>query len=294
MLKKLFGKKDAIPEAKELTIEDLIALERWEEAIAKLQARVEFNNNDLHAHLRLAEVFAQAGHPVRALDEFFLVADEYTDDGFYDKAIALLSKIARLAPGDTSFEVRLRRVQQLKELEHRRTLAMEGLMAAQEEKDPLARLSLIEAQSLWLGIQSSDFVNRLSGEQLRRLFECSVLSEPASGTILAERGSKVEQLFIFAGGAAEALLDLGDGRPTNLHTYSVGDIIGDRSLFEHQPWPATYRVVEAGRLFRLDANGLQKALLGNSDPRALIDALRARRSDHDLAAAVRKLVASPA
>ena len=121
-----------------------------------------------------------------------------------------------------------------------------------------------------------------------------MLSEPARGTILAERGSKIEQLFIFAGGEAEALVDLGDGRPMQLHTYAVGDIIGDRSLFEHQPWPATYRVTEEGRLFRLDPAGLQRALLGNPDPRALIDALRARRSDHDVAAAVRKLVASPA
>ncbi len=294
MFKKLFGRKDSIPEAKELSIDDLIVLERWDEAIGRLHARVDLNANDLHAHLRLAEVFVQAGQPTRALDEFFFVADEYTDDGFYDKAIALLSKIARLAPGDSSFEGRLRRAQQLKDLEHRRVLAMEGLMAAQAEKDPLARLSLIEAQLLWLGIQTSDFVNRLPGDQLRRLFECSVLSEPARGTILAERDSKIEQLFIFAGGEAEALVDLGDGRPMQLHTYAVGDIIGDRSLFEHQPWPATYRVIEEGRLFRLDPAGLQRALLGNPDPRALIDALRARRSDHDVAAAVRKLVASPA
>lgn len=294
MLKRLFGKKDVIPEAKELTIEDLIVLERWDEAIGRLHQRVEINPNDLHAHLRLAEVYVSAGQPARALDEFYFVADSYNDDGFYDKAIALLSKIARLAPGDSAFEGRIRRAQQLKELEHRRTLAMEGLMAAQEEKNPLSRLSLIEAQILWQGIQSSDFVGRLAGDQLRRLFECSVLVEPSRGTILAERGSKKELLYIFAGGEAEALLDTGNGNPIQLRTFAVGDIIGDRSLFEHQPWPATYRVTIEGRLFRLDPDGLQKALTGNPDPRALIDALRARRSDHDVAAAVRKLVASPA
>src|SRR5262245_32145995 len=116
MLKKLFGKKDAIPETKELSIEDLIVLERWDEAIQRLHARVESNANDFHAHLRLAEVYVQANQPARALDEYYLVADEYTDDGFYDKAIALLSKIARLAPGDSAFEGRLRRAQQLKDL----------------------------------------------------------------------------------------------------------------------------------------------------------------------------------
>ena len=71
-------------------------------------------------------------------------------------------------------------------------------------------------------------------------------------------------------------------------------IVGDRSLLEHQPWPATYRVTSPARIFRLDAAGLAKALQGNPDPRLFLDALRSRRHDHDVAAAVRKLVASPA
>ncbi len=294
MFKKLFGKGESVPPTKELTIEDLITLERWDEAVDKLRSRVESNPNDLHAHLKLAEVYVQAGQPAKALDEFFFVADEYSDDGFYDKAIALLAKLGRIAPGDGSVEGRLRRAQQLKDLEHRRTLAIEGLLTAQEEKDPLARLSLIEAQQIWQRVSSTDFVLRLAGDQLRRLFGCSVLTEPAKGTILAERGSKHEEIFIFAHGSAEALLDLGDGRPVHLKTFSTGDILGDRALLEHQSWPATIRTTESCQIFRLDAAGLEKAMLGNSDPRSLLDALRARRNDHDLAASVRKLTGATA
>ena len=97
-----------------------------------------------------------------------------------------------------------------------------------------------------------------------------------------------------AAGEVEAVLDLGTGRPVMLRSFATGDIFGDRALLEHQPWPATYRVTAPARLFRLDAAGLAEALQGNPDPRQFLDALRSRRHDHDVAAAVRKLVASPA
>ncbi len=197
-------------------------------------------------------------------------------------------------PGDAAIEASIRKAQQLKDMEHRSTLALEGLLAAQEERDPLARLSLIEAQRLWQALSSTEVVLKLPGDQLRRLFGCSTLIEPEPGEILVDRGSKVEQLFLFASGEGEALLDQGTGKPVLLRTFATGDVVGDRSLLEHQPWPATYRVTSPARLFRLDAAGLAKALQGNPDPRLFLDALRSRRHDHDVAAAVRKLVASPA
>ncbi|HLF57674.1 MAG TPA: tetratricopeptide repeat protein [Thermoanaerobaculia bacterium] len=294
MIKRLFGKRDSHDLPKELTIEDLIVLERWDEAIAQLQIRLHSNPNDLHANLRLAEVLVQAGKPQSALDRFLFVAEAYTDDGFYDKAIALLSKIGRLAPGESAIETQMRKAQQLKMLEHRRSLALEGLLAAQEGRDPLARLSLLDAQKLWQGISPTDFVLRLSGEQLKRVFGSSVLLHLDPGRVVAERGSREECLFIVATGELEALVDLGDGRPVLLREFGIGDVVGDRALLEHQEWPATYRAEQPSLVFRLDANGLAKALEGNPDPRLLLDALRSRRHDHDVAATVRKLVGSSA
>jgi len=294
MFKKLFGREDPTNERKDLTTEDLIVLERWDEAILQLQARIQANPLDLHAHLKLAEVHLQSGHPHRAVDEYVFVADSYIDDGFYDKAIALLGKLTRMVPGDAAIEASVRKAQQLKDLEHRSTMALEGLLSSQEERNPLARLSLIEAQQVWQSLSTTEVVLRLPGEQLRRLFASSTLIEPEAGEILVERGSKVEQLYFFASGEGEALLDQADGRPILLRTFGTGDILGDRSLLEHQPWPATYRITAPSRIFKLDAAGLEKALQGNPDPRLLLDALRSRRHDHDVAAAVRKLVASPA
>jgi tetratricopeptide (TPR) repeat protein len=294
MFKKLFGREPSEPKTSELTIEDFIVLERWDEAIQMLQGRLAGNPNDLHANLRLGEVYAAAGKPQLALDRFIFVAESYTDDGFYDKAIALLTKVARLAPGDASIEGHIRKAQQMKDLEHRRTLALEGLRASQEARREEARLSLIEVQRIWQALSSTEVVLKLPGEQLRRLFAHTTLVEPDRGRTLAERGSKDEVLYLVAAGEIEAVYDLGDGRPTLLRSFATGDVIGDRALFEHQPWPATYRVASPARLFRLDRAGLEAALQGNADPRQFIDALRARRADHDVAASVRKLVGSSA
>jgi CRP-like cAMP-binding protein len=294
MIKRLFGKRGSELLPKELSTEDLIVLERWDEAVAQLQARINANPNDLHANLRLAEVLVQAGKPQAALDRFLFVAESYTDDGFYDKAIALLSKIARLAPGEAAIEAGMRKAQQLKMLEHRRTLALEGLLGAQAGRDPLARLSLLDAQKLWQGISASDFVLRLSGEQLKRVFASSVLTTYESGTVLVERGSRAEFLVVVTSGEIEAVVDLADGRPVALREFGAGEIVGDRALLEHQPWPASYRAKGRTTGFRLDSTGLAQALEGNPDPRLLLDALRARRHDHDVAASVRKLVGSPA
>jgi len=294
MLRKLFGKKESSELHKELTIEDLIVLERWDDAIAKLQVRLETNPKDLHAHLRLAEVFAQANKPQNALDRYLFVAESYTDDGFYDKAIALLSKVARLSPGDAAIEGHLRRAQQQKMLEHRRNLAIEGLLSSQASRDPLARLSLLDAQKLWQGVSATDFVLRLSGEQLRRIFGCSALVDFRREEMLVERGSKREALYILVAGEVEARVTDRNGNSLLVRGFTTGDIFGDRSLLEHLAWPANYQATSSGRAFLLDREGLARALEGNPDPRLLLDALRSKRHDHDVAASVRKLTGDAA
>ena len=42
----------------------------------------------------------------KALDEYVFVADSQADDGFFDKALAVIGKAVRLAPGDEAFAQR--------------------------------------------------------------------------------------------------------------------------------------------------------------------------------------------
>ena len=292
MLKKLFGKSSPVPATHELTIEDLIVLERYEEAIERLEKKTHDNPNDLHSHLRLAEVYSQVGKGAKALDQFLYVADMYTDDGFYDKALAQLSKIARLAPGDATVQAKMQRIQRLKNLEHSRVLAIEGLVQAQREQDPLARTSPVEVERLWQGLASTAVVERLSGDQLKRLFSGCELWVAEGGTEIAVRGSRDEFLLILITGAAEANFTAPDGQRFQLRQFAPGDIFGESSLLEHKPWPAHYRVSERSKFVKVGVSGLERALAGNPDPRALLDALRSQRSDQAVASAVEKIEAA--
>lgn len=289
MLKKLFGKSAPVPATHELTIEDLVVLERYEEAIERLEKKTHDNPNDLHSHLRLAEVYAQVGKGAKALDEFLFVADMYTDDGFYDKALAQLTKVSRLAPGDDTVRAKMQRIQRLKDLEHSRVLAIEGLVQAQSQQDPLARTSPVEVERIWQGLASTSVVERLSGDQLKRLFAGCALWTAEEGREIAARGSRDEFLLILITGAAEAVFTAPDGQRFQLRQFGPGDIFGERSLLEHKPWPATYRVTERAKFVKVGAPGLQGAMTGNPDPRSLLDALRSQRSDQAVAFAVEKL-----
>ena len=292
MLKKLFGKGSPVPATHELTIEDLVVLERYEEALERLEKKTQENPNDLHSHLRLAEVYAQVGKGAKALDEYLYVADMYTDDGFYDKALAQLSKVARLAPSDDTVRARMQRIQRLKALEHSRVLAIEGLVQAQSGQDPLARTSPVEVEHLWQGLASTAVVERLSGDQLKRLFAGCELWTGEAGREIAARGSRDEFLLILITGAAEALYTAVNGQRFQLRSFAPGDIFGEGSLLEHKPWPADYRVTERAKFVKVGALGLEGALTGNPDPRALLDALRAQRCDQAVASAVARLEAA--
>ena len=170
-----------------MTIDDLVVLERYDEAIERLEQKAHDNPNDLHAHLRLAEVLTHVGKGARALDQYLYVADMYTDDGFYDKAMALLTKVARLAPGDDTVRLKSARIQRLKELEHSRVIAIEGLVESQKGQSPLSRVTPVEIEKLWEGISATTIVERLRGDQLKRVFAGC---EPWS----AERGSVIARV----------------------------------------------------------------------------------------------------
>lgn len=293
MLKKFFGKSGGLPPDSELSIEDLVVLERWEDAITRLEQRVHDVPNDLHSHLRLAEVYAQVGKGSRSLDQYLFVADSYTDDGFYDKALALLSKVSKLAPGDETVRAKMARNQRLKDLEHSRVMAIEGLVNAQKEWDPLARTSPVEVERIWLTLSSTAIVDRLPGEQLKRLFSGCDLQLLEGQTVIARRGEQHEVLLILVSGKVEAIVDLPEGGELQLRVFVPGDVFGEGSLLEHRPWPATYRTVERSKFVRVSVEGLETALRGNPDPRALLEALRAQHVDRELAEAVTKVLRTP-
>ena len=285
VFKSWFNKGGASAPQAEYTIDDLIVLERYAEAEERLQAKLKTSPDDLHSHLKLAEVYTQLKQYEKAVDEYGFVAEEYAQDGFHDKGIALLSKAAKLAPLDASLPIKLDKIQREKSLGVSRSLAMEGL---REAGGMQAGTSALELQRLWHNLAGSHLVQRLSGEQLKRLFSTMELVHLPAGTVVATEGSREGRLLLIVRGVLEAVAALG-GRPMALRSFTSGDIVGEAVLLEKGAWPADYRVGEEATVLALGREGLEKNLVGNPDPRAFLEALREQHHDREVAVSLRRL-----
>ena len=98
-----------------------------------------------------------------------------------------------------------------------------------------------------------------------------------------------QALELVARGALEAVVEASGG----LHSaraFGVGDVVGEAALFERKPWPATYRATQNTTLLQLDKAGLEQALVGNADPRGLLEVLRDQHQDREVAAVVQDLL----
>ncbi|MES1241709.1 MAG: cyclic nucleotide-binding domain-containing protein [Acidobacteriota bacterium] len=272
----------------EYTIDDLIVLERYDEACEVLKSRLKLNPSDLHMHLRLAEVYAGLKQYDKAVDEFGFVAEEYAQDGFYEKGVALLSKAQKLAPMDQSLRFRIERIQREQRMEHVRAIALEGLRAAGGGGQQ-AGTSAVELKRLWHHLASTQVVQHLGGDQLKRLFSAMELTRLEANSVIAEEGATEPFLLLLVTGVVEAFARESSGKEMTIRTFTSGDILGEGPLLERTPWPAGYRVAEAGSALKLTREGLEKTLVGNPDPRQFLEVLREQHNDRDLAATLRRL-----
>lgn len=270
----------------EYTIDDLIVLERYEEACEHVKSKLKLNPNDLHMHLRLAEVYAGLRQYDKAVDEFGYVAEEYAQDGFYDKGIALLSKAQKLAPMDQSLRYKIERIQREKSMENVRAIALEGLRQAGGQQ---AGTSAVELKRAWHNLATSSVVQHLAGDQIKRLFSAMELTRLEKDTSIAEEGSRESFLLLIVSGVVEAFFREPGGKEMTIRSFSSGDIIGEGPLLERGAWPAHYRVAEPVTALRLTREGLEKTLVGNPDPRNFLEVLREQHHDRDLAATLRRI-----
>ncbi|MEM7482711.1 MAG: cyclic nucleotide-binding domain-containing protein [Acidobacteriota bacterium] len=267
------GSKDGPAES--LTVDDLIVLERYEEAEDRLQARVRSHPHDLHAHLKLAEVLAALRKLDLAVASYSLVADEYAQEGQYDKGLAVLSRALKSAPLDQNLARKIELYRLARKLDHKRLAVAKGL---REGRMPAttAETWILQLPRLWKKIMTSDLIMRLSGEELERLFAACEILRISTGRPLVRAGQNQAELYWVVSGVVEATYR---GSRAALRSFSSQDLIGERALLEQEPWPCDLIVKEKAVVVRLDREGLERAMRGNSDPRGLIALLRAQ--DHD-------------
>ena len=269
-----------------LTIDDMIELQQYDEAEQLLKAKLKTNTNDLHSQLKLADLYRRSGRGAKAVDEYISVADAYAADGFFDKATALLHKVVKLAPGHEKVPLKIEALRQAKRLNHRREVVTEALQSGTTSG---RAVSAFKVQRMWRDLSDNPLIQRLEEDRLRRLFESLDLVQVRPGEILAEKNERMDKMFVIAEGMVEAVHVLPNGTETAIRGFGPGQMIGDRALLEHQPWPTVYRATDNCFVLALDREGLARALQGDPDPRQFLDALREQRNDQEVVWSLQKL-----
>lgn len=278
------GKKQEQPQ--DYSIDDLIVLERYDEAADRLRAKLRDNPGDLHSHLKLADVYTQLQQSGKAVDEYVFVAEEYAQDGFHDKGLALLARAMKLAPLDQTLRVRMDKLQRGKSMEHAQSLALEGL---REAGGTAAGTSALELKRLWHYLAPTTVVQKLAGESLKRLFSAMEIVRFDPEARVAREGSPDAFVLLIVQGVVEASVRAG-GRQVAIRSFGAGDVLGEAALLERGAWPADYRAAaEPVTALKLTREGLEKCLLGNPDPRGFLETLREQHNDRDVAATAARL-----
>jgi hypothetical protein len=88
-------------------VSDLIARRKYAKAVDLLMSQFREGSRDPRLRIQLADVLVLEGKGPKAVPILIGVADEFAREGFAAKAIAVLKKIEKLAPGRSDVEQRL-------------------------------------------------------------------------------------------------------------------------------------------------------------------------------------------
>ena len=261
------------------SIDDLILQGRLTRAQQVLELRIAENDEDVHSHLKLAELLAGKRKNDEALRSYLRAAHLLSEDGFFDKSLALLKTARKLSGQDTSsIDAMEETVLRAKELD------MAAWTMRKGKSEQGARLSAsIELEALWRRMKDSDFVNNLAPGQLEVLMDAMELVQVPAGDLLVREGEKDTALYLIASGMLQARVDP-DRRDLLLRNFGPGQIIGESVLFERRSWAASYKAAHNCQLLRLDIGGLQRALNKTKSRRQLITALSSQHNDQQVAA----------
>lgn len=260
-------------------IDDLLIQGRFTRARQVLENRLLANDEDVHSRIKLAEILASRRRSDEALQHYVRASQLLSEDGFFDKALALLKTARKLSPKDDQIDLMEEQVLRAKELDRAAWSVRKG--AGGPGTNRLA--ASIELEALWRRMSDSDFVQSLGQGDLEALMAVMELRPVDAGSYVVRESSERRELYLIASGMIQARLDP-EGRDLLLRNFGPGQIIGESVLFDHKPWPATYRAAHNSQLLGLSVAGIQRALKKTRARRRLVEALSSQHNDQQVVA----------
>lgn len=272
---------------RERSVDDLILLRKFPEAEERIRAQLR-EHADPQLRVKLGDVLRQLGRGEDAISEYLSASDEFLNNGFTDRARAAAMRARKIAPQRTEIEARFERMERRKRLDMVRGQALEALRRTQDEDGVETRTSALQAQQAWDRLAAGDWIDQIPNRQLLRILRGMQVLRVADGKRLVAEGSLERVLYYICRGEVE-VRRLGTKGSVTLRNYGPGDLLGERSLLDRAAWPVTLVAISDCHLLRLDLEGFEAGLLGNEDPRGLIEALRSQHNDDQILELVNRL-----
>ena len=249
----------------EATVPELIQKKKYGKAEKLLRQQFDAGRRDPELRLQLADVLALDGRGRDAVPIYIGLADEFGRAGNAAKAIAVLKKIERIAPGRADVEDKLAKL-----------IGDHGAAAAEVPAPPEAELEVAAAErpagasvpepglapapaadeeavpaSLAPAL-SSPLFGDFSREDLLAVIRGLRFLTFDPGDIIVGDGEPGDSLFVISSGRVKAFVKGAGGRYTVARELGEGDFFGEIAILYGRPRTATVTAADRCELLELE------------------------------------------
>lgn len=306
------------------TVEGLVARKSYAKALELIQAQLERRPRDDRLRLQQADVLIAAGREKEAATQLMALADEQAAEGFAAKAIAILKRIEKIAPGRQDVEDRLAHLIQEK-VRHAPGARPAAASATApefglEEFDPNAELPVVPpAEAAAPGVAPPPDADDLEGldyiaatepapapaeqrpafvstplfegfsqEELVAVIHGLKLLTFAPGDILVAEGGPGDSLFILASGAVKAFVRNPKGHYVKVNELGEGAFFGEIAVLTGKPRTATITAAAPCEVLELDRAALDAITATHPRVREILKKFHEQRAQDTVQAMIRK------
>ncbi len=252
----------------------LINKKRYRKAAKVLRQQLEERPVDVHLRQRLADVLMLAGDGGGALKILDKMVDEFAEEGFDAKAIAVLKKMQRIDPDRREVEEKLTRL-----IKRRGAGVWEPTGAAVESTDqPAVGSETAKFKAKLPAFQRSPLFATFSSKELLAVIRGLNLLTFEPGEIIVSEGEPGSSLFVLASGSVRVYVRNSSWGNKEVRTLDEGEFFGEISLLSGKPRTATITAATPAEILELDRNTLDRIIVQHPQVPKVIKNVSASRA----------------
>jgi cAMP-dependent protein kinase regulator len=280
-------------------VNQLIARGQYARAIKLLEQELAADPTSIHLRQRLADVLERDGQKQRAIEVLEGLVQEYSQEGFLTKAIAVVKKVQRIDPEQAEAEDMLDTLMRMKHQNapaftpppipapgHKPAATGRPEPASVDDDHAVLKTSTLVLSEIWFDAaadQRKDFnwsplFRDFSKSELAALVGGLRLLVKQPGSIIFTEGEPGNSLFVLANGRARIYRRDASGHNDQVAVLQEGEIFGIPSILVGAPRTATVTAIDECELLELEKHVLENITETFPRIRELVEELQESRT----------------